>query len=69
VSSVTSGLKVIIDFVPNHTSNESEWFRLSRLSSDKDDVYRDFYIWNNGTQLPDGSIVPPNNWVTFQLHI
>ncbi len=50
------GLKVIIDFVPNHTSNEHPWFVES--TSSRDNPKRDWYIWRDPT--PDGG--PPNNW-------
>jgi alpha-glucosidase len=52
------GLKVILDFVPNHTSSEHPWFRESRSS--RTNPKRDWYIWRDGK--PDGS--PPNNWVS-----
>lgn len=52
------GIKVIMDLVINHTSNQHEWFIESR-SSIKDD-YRDYYIWAEGTF--DG---PPNDWVSI----
>jgi alpha-glucosidase len=50
------GLKVIIDFVPNHTSDQHEWFRQSR--SGRDSPKRDWYVWAD--PRPDGG--PPNNW-------
>jgi alpha-glucosidase len=51
------GLKVILDFVPNHTSDRHPWFIESRSS--RDNPKRDRYIWRVGK--PDGT--PPNNWV------
>src|SRR5512142_1217186 len=39
------GLKVLIDWVPNHTSDQHRWFRSSR--SGRDDPYRDWYIWRD----------------------
>jgi alpha-glucosidase len=51
------GLKVIIDFVPNHTSDEHPWFLESRSS--RDNPKRDWYLWAD--PKPDGS--PPNNWL------
>jgi alpha-glucosidase len=51
------GLKVIIDFVPNHTSDQHPWFIESRSS--RDNPKRDWYIWRD--PKPDGS--PPNNWL------
>ncbi|HEX8361831.1 MAG TPA: alpha-amylase family glycosyl hydrolase, partial [Longimicrobium sp.] len=52
------GLKVILDFVPNHSSDQHEWFRQSRSS--RDDPRRDWYIWRD--PAPDGG--PPNNWLS-----
>jgi len=51
-------IKIIMDLVINHTSDEHEWFKQSR---DKDSEYRDYYIWKPGNV--DGK--PPNNWTTF----
>ena len=52
------GLKVILDFVPNHTSNQHPWFRESRSS--RDNPKRDWYIWRD--PAPDGG--PPTNWLS-----
>lgn len=49
------GIKVLMDLVVNHTSDEHEWFIESRKS--KDNPYREFYIWKEGK---DGK--EPNNW-------
>lgn len=51
-------LKVIIDFVPNHTSDEHPWFLTSRSS--RQNPKRGWYIWAD--PRPDGS--PPNNWLS-----
>ncbi|MBV9230820.1 MAG: DUF3459 domain-containing protein [Chloroflexi bacterium] len=51
-------LKVILDFVPNHTSDEHPWFQQSR--SDLTNERRDWYIWRD--PAPDGG--PPNNWLS-----
>ncbi|MCC5950490.1 MAG: DUF3459 domain-containing protein [Acidimicrobiia bacterium] len=51
------GLRVIVDFVPNHTSDAHDWFRAARSSPDH--PMRDWYIWR--PPGPDGG--PPNNWV------
>lgn len=50
-------LKIILDFVPNHTSDRHRWFIESR--SDRKSPFRDRYIWKDAE--PDGS--PPNNWL------
>ena len=55
------GIKVITDLVPNHTSDEHEWFKLSRLS--KNSPYSRWYIWKDaapGSTLDNH--IPPNNW-------
>ena len=49
------GLKVIMDLVVNHTSDEHEWFQKSRQ---RIEPYTDYYIWRPAK--PDGSL--PNNW-------
>ncbi|HET8913317.1 MAG TPA: alpha-amylase family glycosyl hydrolase [Ktedonobacteraceae bacterium] len=51
-------LKLIIDFVPNHTSSQHPWFLESR--SARQNSRRDWYIWAD--PKPDGS--PPNNWLS-----
>ena len=51
-------LRVIIDFVPNHTSDRHAWFVESRAS--RRNLRRDWYIWRDAR--PDGS--PPNNWLS-----
>jgi len=51
------GLRVIIDWVPNHTSDEHPWFVESRSS--RRSAMRNWYVWRD--PAPDGS--PPNNWV------
>jgi alpha-glucosidase len=52
-------IKIIIDWVPNHTSDEHPWFIESRSS--RNNPKRDWYIWRD--PKPDGS--PPNNWGSF----
>jgi alpha-glucosidase len=49
-------IKVIIDYVPNHTSDQHAWFLESR--SNRNNLKRNWYIWRDAK--PDGS--PPNNW-------
>lgn len=51
-------MKLVMDLVPNHTSDEHFWFRESRKS--KDNPYRDYYFWK-----PAKNGQPPNNWPSF----
>lgn len=52
------GMKVVLDMVLNHTSDQHPWFLESRSS--RDNPYRDFYIWRDGRK--PGGAAPPNNW-------
>ena len=52
------GLKLILDFVPNHSSDRHAWFAESRSS--RTNPKRDWYIWRD--PKPDGG--PPNNWLS-----
>jgi alpha-glucosidase len=52
------GMKLILDLVPNHTSDRHPWFLESKSS--KDNPKRDWYIWQDAK--PDGSL--PNNWLS-----
>ena len=49
------GMKLVMDLVANHTSDEHYWFEEAKKS--KDNPYRDYYIWRDGKN--EG---PPNNW-------
>jgi len=52
------GLKLLLDFVPNHSSDRHPWFVESRAS--RDGPKRDWYIWRDAA--PGGG--PPNNWIS-----
>ena len=52
------GMRLIMDLVVNHSSDEHAWFVESRKS--KDNPYRDYYIWRDGTNGKE-----PNNWASF----
>lgn len=53
-----SGLKLVLDLVPNHSSDQHPWFVESRSS--RSNPRRDWYIWRD--PAPDGG--PPNNWLS-----
>ena len=53
-----AGLRLILDLVPNHTSDQHPWFIEARSS--RDNPKRDWYIWRDGG--PNGE--PPNNWLS-----
>lgn len=52
------GIKLMMDLVVNHTSDEHSWFVEARKS--KDNPYRDYYIWRSGKEGRE-----PNNWASF----
>jgi alpha-glucosidase len=52
------GIKIILDFVPNHTSDQHKWFLESKSS--RTSPKRDWYIWRDGK----GANHPPNNWTS-----
>ena len=52
------GIRMVIDWVPNHTSDQHEWFADSR--SGRDSPRRDWYVWRDGAA--DGG--PPNDWTS-----
>lgn len=56
------GIRIVMDLVVNHTSDEHAWFVESRKS--KDNPYRDYYIWREGKKDKDGkpNALAPNNW-------
>ncbi|KAK2587024.1 hypothetical protein KPH14_010985 [Odynerus spinipes] len=54
------GLKVILDLVPNHTSDQHEWFQKSVKGEEK---YKDYYIWVDPVTAGD-TTTPPNNWLS-----
>lgn len=57
------GIKIVLDFVPNHSSDKHDWFIRSEK---RESGYEDLYIWDSG--LPDPSDpsnrLPPSNWVS-----
>ncbi|KAJ8038477.1 Neutral and basic amino acid transport protein rBAT [Holothuria leucospilota] len=61
------GLKVLLDFVPNHSSNQHRWFIESSKNRDYKNEFRDYYTWADpkaGCQSDNASECLPNNWVS-----
>ncbi|KAL7286329.1 hypothetical protein TKK_0019287 [Trichogramma kaykai] len=52
-------LKVLLDFVPNHSSDEHEWFK---KSEQRIDPYTNYYVWADGKN--NNPSIPPNNWLS-----
>ncbi|XP_043479564.1 maltase 2-like [Leptopilina heterotoma] len=54
------GLKVILDFVPNHSSTEHQWFKnsIQRIKP-----YDEYYVWRDA-KMVNGQRKPPNNWLS-----
>jgi len=57
------GIRVLLDMVLNHTSEQHPWF-LEAVRS-RDCARHDFYVWSDGRTGADGKRVPPNNWVSL----
>jgi len=55
-------IRVVLDMVLNHTSDKHKWFIES--ASSRTNPKRDWYVWNDGKPGPNGTRLPPNNWVS-----
>ncbi|CAB3230468.1 unnamed protein product [Arctia plantaginis] len=55
------GIKVVLDLVPNHTSNESVWFQEALNGNEK---YYNYFVWEDGVIDENGNRQPPNNWIS-----
>ncbi len=56
------GLRVFMDLVINHTSDEHRWFKESKKS--RNSPYHDYYYWRRG-RMTGGRQMPPNNWTSL----
>jgi alpha-glucosidase len=59
-------IRIIMDLVLNHTSDQDPWFIESRSS--RNNPKRDWYVWHDGRKGPDGKLEPPNNWESIFGH-
>ena len=58
------GLRIVLDLVMNHTSDQHPWFRASRAS--RDGPYADWYLWRDPAGFDAGGRpLPPNNWLSW----
>jgi alpha-glucosidase len=58
------GIRVILDLVMNHTSDQHAWFQASRTS--REGPYADYYLWRDPAgRDANGTPLPPNNWLSF----
>lgn len=59
-------IKLILDFVPNHSSNEHEWFKkATNKSHPEHEKYKEYYVWHEGKVLENGERAPPSNWLSM----
>jgi glycosidase len=59
-----AGIKLVLDFVPNHSSNLHEWFQ---RSVKREAPYTDYYMWADAKGFEtQATPIPPNNWVGYQ---
>ena len=56
-------IRIILDMVLNHTSDQHPWFLDAKRS--RNAPHHDFYVWNDGKAGANGSRAPPNNWVSL----
>lgn len=61
------GMKLVMDLVVNHTSDQHPWFLESRSS--KSNPKRDWYIWRKPNYDVQGKPGPPNNWYVLPLSL
>lgn len=59
-------IKLILDFVPNHSSDQHPWFKISTDPNHPEhEKYKNYYIWHEGKLLENGTRVPPSNWLSI----
>lgn len=55
-------LRIIMDLVINHTSDQHKWFQAARNPNSK---YHDYYVWRDPSGYKNGRPLPPNNWTSI----
>ncbi|ODN01427.1 Maltase 1 [Orchesella cincta] len=57
------GIRLVMDFVPNHSSDQHPWFN---MSAQRIEPYTEYYVWKDPSGFDDeGKPIPPNNWVSL----
>jgi len=56
-------IRIILDMVLNHTSDQHPWFKGAAAS--RSDPRHDWYVWNDGVKDAAGTLHPPNNWISL----
>jgi alpha-glucosidase len=56
-------IRIILDMVLNHTSDQHPWFKGAAAS--RSDPRHDWYVWNDGVKDASGTLHPPNNWISL----
>jgi alpha-glucosidase len=56
-------IRIILDMVLNHTSDQHPWFKSAAAS--RTDPRHDWYVWNDGVRDASGTLRPPNNWISL----
>ena len=60
-------MRILMDFIPNHSSDEHEWFV---KSVQRVDPYTDYYVWQDPKAFDsDGNPIPPTNWVNARINL
>lgn len=54
------GVRLMLDFIPNHTSDLHDWFV---RSENNEEDYREYYVWRDAV-IVGGERTPPNNWIS-----
>ena len=55
-------MKLVLDFIPSHSSDQHQWFQESRKGG-ADNPYKDYYVWEDGKKNEEGDTIPPSNKV------
>jgi alpha-glucosidase len=63
VEAAKRGIRVVLDMVLNHTSDQHPWFL--EAARTRDCLWHDFFLWSDGGTDASGKRVPPNNWVSL----